>query len=152
MDSDTLTTHRFSSNPTIFEDKNLTCERLNEDGSPCNESFPFSAGEQEFYSKLGHSDPKSCKKHRQTRPKVYMYAGNKCAGGEACDFKEHSDHVEKQHQVLCRLHQMGKCNFGDKCKYSHVEEEQFTATMANAFPTSVEEMPDEYGDDGIIEW
>jgi len=37
-----------------MEDKNITCLE-------CNEEFVFTAGEQEFYTEKGFTEPKKCK-------------------------------------------------------------------------------------------
>lgn len=43
-----------------FEDRELTCV-------DCKQTFTFTAGEQQFFSEKGLSDPKRCKPCRQAK-------------------------------------------------------------------------------------
>ena len=48
-----------------LSDKTLVCERFNEDGSTCGDSFVFSTAEKLRFKQLGFKNqPKSCPKHR----------------------------------------------------------------------------------------
>ena len=114
------------------EDKILKCQRHNDDGTMCNADFVWTIKEQLLHQRLGYTYiPKSCPKHKPPR----SYAGPKCNNSmngtpEDCGFAE----LEK-----CRLFQIGKCTFGDQCKYAHVEANN---QLAIAHPSVVEEEGD----------
>ena len=116
----THTAAPFTSHSAITEataitgDKTLQCQRRNDDGPVCNADFVWSAEEQMLHKRLGYSNTlKSCPKHKQP-PRTY--AGSPGCSGDAT--KCSRAFVEK-----CRLFQAGKCGFGDRCKFSHVEGE-----------------------------
>ena len=44
----------------MFEDKKLTCK-------DCGQEFEFTAGEQEFFSRNGFTDPQRCKACRDAK-------------------------------------------------------------------------------------
>ena len=93
--------------------KTLKCQRFNDDGSMCNDDFTWTAEEQMLHKRLGYtSTPKSCPRHKQP---LRQYANTKCrrvtdGAPSECDNAD----IEK-----CKLFQVGKCGFGDQCKFVH---------------------------------
>ena len=105
--------HPFAHDP--LSDMSLVCERSNEDGSACGETFIFNTAEQLRYKQLGFKNlPKSCMKHRGQKPKdtPRQYASDPCRNPDKCN-----DPYRR-----CIDFAAGVCKYGDKCKFSHVED------------------------------
>ena len=65
-------------------DMTLTCERYNEDGSTCGDTFTFNTVEQLRYKQVGFENlSKSCMKHRGQKPQdaPKQYANSQCKAG-----------------------------------------------------------------------
>lgn len=129
---------------TIPEAKTLKCQRFEEDGSMCKDEFVWTVEAQMLHKRLGYTSiPKSCPRHKQP-PHIYA-ASSKCAG-KCNDVEQYKD---KQLETMqgaekCRLFQAGKCNYGDRCKFVHVENQ-----LAIAHPSVTEEIDEE---DDLIVW
>jgi hypothetical protein len=129
-----------------LKDRTLVCERLNEDGTTCGDSFVFNTAEQLRFKQLGYKNlPKSCPKHRGQKPQQNaprVYAGNKCNAGEDCNDAAF-------HQ--CREVQAGICRFSDQCKFSHAD----TPTNTNAAmpdDMNLEDLASDDSDDTVYSW
>ena len=129
-----------------LSDKTLVCERFNEDGSTCGDSFVFSTAEQLRFKQLGFKNqPKSCPKHRGLKPasnSPRQYVADKCKAGDNCNNADF-------HQ--CREFQAGVCKFGDQCKFSHSE----IPTIHNdVIPEDIdlEDLASDDSDDTVYSW
>lgn len=60
--------------PDQFEDQNLECV-------DCQQSFVFTAGEQQFFSTKGFTPPKRCKPCREAKKQQGQQSGNMGRGG-----------------------------------------------------------------------
>jgi hypothetical protein len=131
-----------------LEDKKLVCDRLNEDGTTCGDSFIFDTAEQLRLEQLGYKNlPKSCPKYRGRKPQhnaPRVYAADKCtcSAGDACnDAKFHE----------CKESHAGICRSGDQCKFSHSE----TPTGHNAAmpdDTNLKDLADDNSDNTVYSW
>ena len=129
-------------------DMTLTCERYNEDGSTCGDTFTFNTAEQLKYKQLGFKNlPKSCMKHRGQKPQdaPRQYANSPCKAGDNCDSSEY---------LKCREYQADVCKYGDKCKYVHSDKLPDDPTAHNAAISddiNLEDLADS-SDDTVYSW